>query len=50
MPCLLEAGGEGAPQLTPWFRLITETFLYKWWQSLDRLDDHKDTKTIHSFL
>lgn len=28
---------------TPWFRLICESFLFKWWQDLDNdLDKHKN--------
>jgi isopentenyl-diphosphate delta-isomerase len=33
--------------LTPWFRLICETFLFKWWADIDNLDKHKDVETIH---
>eukprot|EP00842_Homolaphlyctis_polyrhiza_P005312 jgi/Hompol1/5782/HPOL_002060-RA len=33
--------------LTPWFRLIVETFLYKWWDNLDKLPALKDAETIH---
>lgn len=30
--------------LTPWFRLITNSFLFKWWDSLEDLSIHKDTR------
>lgn len=33
--------------LTPWFKLIVETFLYKWWDNLDQLDSFVDLQTIH---
>ncbi|KAJ1953327.1 isopentenyl-diphosphate delta-isomerase idi1 [Linderina pennispora] len=33
--------------LTPWFKLIDETFLYKWWASIDNLDALVDEETIH---
>lgn len=32
--------------LTPWFKLICENFLFKWWSNLDKLDSLKDHKTI----
>lgn len=32
---------------TPWFKLICETFLYKWWDNLESLDQVKDEETIH---
>lgn len=34
---------------TPWFKLICETFLFKWWNSLDNLKQFEDT-TIHRLL
>lgn len=36
--------------ITPWFKLITETFLYKWWDSLDSLKDYRDRDTIHRMI
>ncbi|KAI9229785.1 MAG: isopentenyl pyrophosphate isomerase [Piptocephalis tieghemiana] len=35
--------------LTPWFRMIADTFLFKWWDQLDNLDNLYDPKTIHRF-
>ena len=32
---------------TPWFKLICETFLFKWWDNLAKLDSCKDEQTIH---
>ncbi len=32
--------------LTPWFRLLCEHFLFKWW---DALDDQRDDGLVHSF-
>lgn len=29
---------------TPWFKLICESYLFKWWESLDDLDKFKDDK------
>ena len=33
-------------KITPWFKLIVENFLFKWWDALDDLDGFKDDK-IH---
>lgn len=32
---------------TPWFKLICESFLFKWWDSLADLSVCKDEETIH---
>lgn len=34
---------------TPWFKLICQTFLFKWWDNLDNLDQFKDDD-IHRLL
>ncbi|CAI5759521.1 unnamed protein product [Candida verbasci] len=34
---------------TPWFKLICQTFLFKWWDDLDNLDQFKDEE-IHRLL
>ncbi|BFZ60197.1 isopentenyl-diphosphate delta-isomerase idi1 [Saitoella coloradoensis] len=37
-------------KFTPWFKLICETFLFKWWKELEEKDDLaavKDEETIH---
>jgi len=34
-------------KLTPWFRLITDTWLMRWWQNLDNLKQFEDHQTIH---
>ncbi|KAJ3135119.1 isopentenyl-diphosphate delta-isomerase idi1 [Geranomyces variabilis] len=36
--------------LTPWFQLIVQNFLYKWWDNLDSLKQFKDVDTIHRLL
>jgi len=41
--------GEEGITITPWFALIAETFLFKWWDSLDNVEIHKDAETIHRF-
>ncbi|KAL4430327.1 hypothetical protein ABPG77_002133 [Micractinium sp. CCAP 211/92] len=38
---------------SPWFRIIAENFLEKWWQNLDETlttDKHVDTRSIHSIM
>ena len=35
--------------LTPWFRLITNSFLFKWWDSLKDLSPHKDN-LVHKLV
>jgi isopentenyl-diphosphate delta-isomerase len=36
--------------LTPWFKMISNKFLFDWWSKLDRIDVIKDEKTIHRFV
>jgi isopentenyl-diphosphate delta-isomerase len=33
--------------MTPWFKLICNTFLFKWWANIDSLESKKDENTIH---
>ncbi|KAI7879934.1 isopentenyl-diphosphate delta-isomerase [Lichtheimia hyalospora FSU 10163] len=33
--------------MTPWFKLICDTFLFKWWENMDSLESQKDENTIH---
>ncbi|KAJ3037965.1 isopentenyl-diphosphate delta-isomerase idi1 [Rhizophlyctis rosea] len=47
---MFETAEEKGLSLTPWFRLIVENFLYKWWDNLDNLAQFKDTKTVHRLL
>ncbi|KAJ3333924.1 isopentenyl-diphosphate delta-isomerase idi1 [Blyttiomyces sp. JEL0837] len=44
---IFETAEEKGILLTPWFRIIVEGFLYKWWDNLDKLESFKDEKTIH---
>mmetsp|Transcript_464 Transcript_464/g.626 ORF Transcript_464/g.626 Transcript_464/m.626 type:complete len:251 (-) Transcript_464:60-812(-) len=37
-------------KITPWFALICENFLYKWWDHLDDLSSQKDHSTIHKYI
>ncbi|KAJ3021743.1 UNVERIFIED_CONTAM: isopentenyl-diphosphate delta-isomerase idi1 [Siphonaria sp. JEL0065] len=34
-------------KMTPWFRLIAENFLYKWWDNLDALPAVSEPNVIH---
>ncbi|KAI9303438.1 isopentenyl pyrophosphate isomerase [Cunninghamella echinulata] len=33
--------------MTPWFKLICNTFLFKWWANIDNIEQEKDVETIH---
>ncbi|KAJ8663609.1 isopentenyl-diphosphate delta-isomerase [Lichtheimia ornata] len=33
--------------MTPWFKLICDSFLFKWWEKIDSLETQKDETTIH---
>mmetsp|Transcript_11915 Transcript_11915/g.30116 ORF Transcript_11915/g.30116 Transcript_11915/m.30116 type:complete len:126 (+) Transcript_11915:1-378(+) len=37
-------------KITPWFKLIVENFIYKWWESLENLDELADVSTIHKMV
>nr|ALJ06892.1 isopentenyl-diphosphate delta-isomerase I [Rubia cordifolia] len=41
--------GEGGLKLSPWFRLVVDNFLFKWWDHVEKgtLTDAIDMKTIH---
>nr|ALD84325.1 isopentenyl-diphosphate delta-isomerase [Morus alba]AOV62780.1 isopentenyl-diphosphate delta-isomerase [Morus alba] len=41
--------GEGGLKLSPWFRLVVDNFLFKWWDHLENgtLKEVIDMKTIH---
>lgn len=43
-----DAGEEGV-KLSPWFRLVVDNFLLKWWSHVenDTLKEAADMKTIH---
>lgn len=34
-------------KITPWFKLITQSFLFTWWNHLKALQSQKDHLTIH---
>ncbi|GAB5590604.1 isopentenyl-diphosphate delta-isomerase idi1 [Umbelopsis nana] len=33
-------------KMTPWFKLICETFLFKWWANIDNIEGQRDVNTI----
>ncbi|KAK3229492.1 hypothetical protein Dsin_001373 [Dipteronia sinensis] len=41
--------GEGGLKLSPWFRLVVDNFLFKWWDHVEKgtLKEVIDMKTIH---
>ena len=38
---------ESGVQLTPWFKMICNRFVFDWWSKLDRISDIQDHSTIH---
>lgn len=44
---MLEKAKRKELEITPWFSLIAETFLFKWWDNLQNLKQFIDHKTIH---
>ncbi|KAJ1882091.1 isopentenyl-diphosphate delta-isomerase idi1 [Coemansia sp. RSA 1722] len=47
---IVEGAESSGTKLTPWFKLIDESFLYKWWAQIDDLEKLKDHETIHRLL
>ncbi|XP_075406251.1 isopentenyl-diphosphate Delta-isomerase 1 [Tenrec ecaudatus] len=44
---LLEKAACGEIKITPWFKMITEAFLFKWWDNLNQLNKFVDHEKIH---
>ncbi|KAK2658323.1 hypothetical protein Ddye_004856 [Dipteronia dyeriana] len=44
--------GEGGLKLSPWFRLVVDNFLFKWWNHVEKgtLKEVIDMKTIHKLI
>ncbi|XP_020246930.1 isopentenyl-diphosphate Delta-isomerase I-like [Asparagus officinalis] len=42
-------GGEDSIKLSPWFRLVVDNFLFRWWDHVEKgtLQEVADMKTIH---
>lgn len=43
-------GGDASIQVTPWFKLIADSLLFRWWDSLSNLQEHIDTQNIHRMV
>ncbi|XP_036698146.1 isopentenyl-diphosphate Delta-isomerase 1 isoform X1 [Balaenoptera musculus] len=44
---LLEKAARGEIKITPWFQIIAETFLFRWWDNLNHLNQFVDHEKIH---
>ncbi|PRD33229.1 UNVERIFIED_CONTAM: Isopentenyl-diphosphate Delta-isomerase 1 [Trichonephila clavipes] len=44
----LDGGQKKGYKITPWFKLISESLLPKYWDNLDKLKPLRDHKTIHA--
>uniref|UniRef100_A0A8B9F3R1 isopentenyl-diphosphate Delta-isomerase n=2 Tax=Amazona TaxID=12929 RepID=A0A8B9F3R1_9PSIT len=44
---LLDKASRDEVKITPWFKLIAETFLFKWWDNLHNLNKFIDHQKIH---
>lgn len=44
---ILKKAARGEIELTPWFKLIAEKYLFKWWDNLNHLNELVDHKIIH---
>jgi len=42
-----EKSANSAVSFTPWFKWISERFLFKWWSQLDNIESIKDHNTIY---
>ena len=44
---LLASSEQGNVQITPWFKMICQNLLFKWWDNLSDLKPFVDQATIH---
>lgn len=44
---ILEKAASGEIKITPWFKIIAEAFLFKWWDNLSHLSQFVDHEKIH---
>lgn len=44
---LLDKAARNEIKITPWFKLIAETFLFKWWDNLSNLNKFVEHEKIH---
>ena len=47
---LLDDLAEKNIPITPWFNLIVQTFLSKWWDNIDDLERFRDHNKIHNMI
>ena len=47
---MLHQAAIGEVKITPWFKIICETFLFKWWDSLNSLENLVDEAAIHNMV
>ncbi|XP_005089882.1 isopentenyl-diphosphate Delta-isomerase 1 isoform X2 [Aplysia californica] len=47
---IVESADSKGMLLTPWFKLIVQNFLFKWWDSLDNITSQADVNTIHKMI
>lgn len=47
---LLTQAEQGGVKVTPWFKIICETFLFKWWDSLGDLAPFVEESAIHRMI
>ncbi|XP_036044915.1 isopentenyl-diphosphate Delta-isomerase 1 isoform X2 [Onychomys torridus] len=44
---IMKKAASGEIKLTPWFKIIVDTFLFKWWDNLNHLSQFVDHEKIH---
>lgn len=44
---ILKKAARGEIKLTPWFKIIADSFLFKWWDNLNHLSPFVDHEKIH---
>ena len=44
---LLAEGERGKLKITPWFKLICDSHLFKWWEGIKELSSFVEKQTIH---
>ncbi len=47
---LLAQGEKGEVKVTPWFKIICENFMFKWWDNLSDLIPFIDIATVHKMI
>uniref|UniRef100_A0A8C5L6A6 Isopentenyl-diphosphate Delta-isomerase n=1 Tax=Jaculus jaculus TaxID=51337 RepID=A0A8C5L6A6_JACJA len=44
---IMKKAANGEIKLTPWFKIIVDTYLFKWWDNLNHLNQFVDREKIH---